>query len=76
MWYSTSQPQKTNQQLAYEGCDKKNIGLIKKVCVETDLEGVVWWDTTGQGLEYEVKYLRLRGLIVVHPSHVLVRFKE
>lgn len=76
MWYSTPQKQKTPSEKAYEACDKKDINLIKKCCPEVQEGGLTWYDTTGQYVEHEVKYLRLRGLVIIHPNHVLVRFKE
>lgn len=77
MWYSsTPPPQRTAADRAYAACDAKDIALIKKHCPEVEIDGKTWWDTTGQYLEHEVKYLRLRGLIIIHPNHVLVHIKE
>lgn len=75
MWYTTERPrQKTTAEKAYEACDAKDIALIKKQCPETVVEGVTWYDTSTAGLEHEIKYLRLRGIIIIHPCHYLVRF--
>lgn len=76
MWYSTQKKEKSTSDKAYEMVDQKDTELIKKHCPEVVIEGVTWWDTTGQYLENEVKYLRLRGLIVIHPNHVLVTFRS
>ena len=76
MWYSTARPEKSPMDKAYEMCDQKDIALIKKHCPEVIIDGATWWDTTGQYLENEVKYLRLRGLVIIHPNHVLVTFRS
>lgn len=73
MWYSTQQQQKTTSDRAYEMCDQKDMALIKKHCPEVIIDGVTWYDTSTAGLDHEVKYLRLRGLIIIHPCHYLVR---
>lgn len=77
MWYqSRSEPQKTAVDRAYAACDSRDIDLIKKHGSETIVDGVTWWDISTAGLDGEVKYLRLRGLIIIHPCHYLVRFHE
>lgn len=76
-WYSTQKaPEKTMADRAYAACDAKDIALIKKHGVEVSVDGVTWWDVSVAGLDAEVKYLRLRGLIIIHQCHYLVRFRD
>lgn len=76
MWFSTPKRETTVSDRVYAQCDTKDIALIKKVCPEVEVDGVKWWDTANAGLYHEILYLKMRGLIIIHPNHILVRFKE
>lgn len=62
----------------YESTDKtveRLQALIKGTVPVVKLESVVWYDVNNQGLEAEVKLLRLVGALAHHPIvHTLVRF--
>ena len=76
-WFRhTPVPQRSLADRAYALCDDKDINLIKVVCPETEIDGVKWYDTTGQGVDHEVSYLKMRGILIRHPNNVLVRFRE
>lgn len=49
--------------------------LIKGSLKPTVMDGHTWYDITGEGLEAEIKILRLAGAIAHHPLiHTLIRF--
>lgn len=51
--------------------------LIKDTITPHVMEGHIWYDTYDQGLEAEVKALRLSGEIAEHPLvHTLIRFNN
>jgi hypothetical protein len=51
------------------------ISLIKETVPSAKMEGHIWYDVTDQGLEAEVKLLRLKGELAEHPLvSTLVRF--
>lgn len=51
------------------------IKLVKDTVPPVRMEGQVWYDVTNQGLEAEVKLLRLKGELAEHPLiSTLVRF--
>lgn len=53
------------------------VSLIKDSVEAVRLEGVVWYDIASQGLEAEVKLLRLKGEIAHHPVvNTLIRFNN
>lgn len=50
--------------------------LVKGSVPSVNLDGKVWYDITNQGLEAEVKALRVSGVIAHHPLiHALIRFE-
>jgi hypothetical protein len=53
----------------YHALDLKHKALIKKLCPEVVLDGVVWYDTTGMYLEDSRAYLKARNVLVVHPMN-------
>jgi len=54
---------------------ERTISLIKSSVEMVVLDGVVWYDVMNQGLEAEVKLLRIQGALAEHPLiHTLVRF--
>lgn len=54
---------------------QRTITLIKESVQRIELSGQVWYDVQNQGLEAEVKLLRLKGELAEHPLvHTLVRF--
>lgn len=56
---------------------ERTISLIKSSVETVVLDGVVWYDVMNQGLEAEVKLLRLKGELAEHPMvHTLVRFNQ
>ncbi len=56
---------------------ERTISLIKSSVETVLLDGVVWYDVMNQGLEAEVKLLRLKGELAEHPMiHTLVRFNK
>ena len=61
-------------------CDKtieRTISLIKSSVQTVKLDDVVWYDVMDQGLEAEVKLLRLKRELAEHPViHTLVRFNK
>lgn len=51
------------------------ISLIKNSVERVEMEGHVWYDVMNQGLEAEVKLLRLKGELAEHPMiSTLIRF--
>lgn len=49
--------------------------LVRETVPSVKMDGYVWYDITDQGLEAEVKILRLSGTIAHHPLiHALIRF--
>lgn len=49
--------------------------LIKETVEPVVMDGHTWYDMTDQGLEAEVKLLRLKGEIAEHPMvRTLIRF--
>lgn len=49
--------------------------LIKDTVPSVNLDGALWYDITDQGLEAEVKALRVSGEIAHHPLiRALIRF--
>lgn len=51
------------------------VQLVKETTPPVKMEGHVWYDVTNQGLEAEVKLLRLKGELAEHPLiSTLVRF--
>ena len=51
------------------------IALIKQSVPVAKMDGHTWYDVTDQGLEAEVKLLRLKGEIAEHPMiATLIRF--
>lgn len=51
------------------------IALIKQSAPPVAMDGFTWYDTTDQGLEVEVKLVRLKGELAEHPLiRTLVRF--
>ena len=53
------------------------VALVKASAQRSVLEGVVWYDTTNEGLEAELKILRCCGEVAHHPViHTLVRFNQ
>lgn len=61
-----------------QSCDKtiqRLIALVKQSVEPIKMDGYVWYDVTNQGLEAEVKLLRLKGGLAEHPLvSTLVRF--
>lgn len=54
---------------------KRTIQIIKDSVSPITMDGHVWYDVTNQGLEAEVKLLRLKGELAEHPLiSTLVRF--
>jgi hypothetical protein len=49
--------------------------LIKRLCTVHEDEGLTWYDISNAKVSLAVKYLRLRGKLVTHPSGILVRFR-
>ena len=61
--------------------DKQAIATIKDACVSTLVDGIQWYDTEWllncSSVQWEVKYLRTRGLLTHHPLiPKFIRFKE
>lgn len=53
----------------------RTISLVKEMAPSAVMDGYKWYDITDQGLEAEVKLLRLHGEIAVHPLiSTLIRF--
>jgi hypothetical protein len=53
----------------------RTISLIKETVPSAVMDGQKWYDITDQGLEAEVKLLRLKGELAEHPLiSTLVRF--
>ena len=53
----------------------RTIALVKELCPTATMDGQKWYDTTDQGLEAEVKLLRLKGECAEHPLiSTLIRF--
>ena len=51
------------------------VSLIKETVPSALLDGHKWYDVTDQGLEAEVKLLRLKGELAEHPMvSTLIRF--
>lgn len=51
------------------------VSLIKTTVDPVNMEGHIWYDVTDQGLEAEVKLLRMHGELAEHPMFsTLVRF--
>lgn len=51
------------------------VALIKQSVPTAKMDGFTWYDVTDQGLEAEVKLLRLKGEIAEHPLiSTLIRF--
>lgn len=49
--------------------------LIKSSLRAVTMDGYTWYDTANEGLEAEIKALRVSGAIAHHPLiHTLVRF--
>ena len=64
----------------YNREDKLAIATIKDGCISVLQDGVQWYDSEWlrncNSVQWEVKYLRTRGLLVHHPLiHKLVRFQ-
>lgn len=56
---------------------ERAISLIKNSVEKVSLDGVVWYDVMNQGLEAQVKLLRLKGELAEHPLvHTLIRFNK
>lgn len=55
-----------------EDADK---ALIKRLCTVHEDEGLTWYDVATVKVSLSVKYLRLRGKLVMHPSGQMVRFE-
>lgn len=56
---------------------QRTISLIKETVQRVELSGQVWYDVQNQGLEAEVKLLRLKGELAEHPLvSTLVRFNQ
>lgn len=54
---------------------QRTISLVKETAQRIELDGQVWYDVQNQGLEAEVKLLRLKGELAEHPLvSTLVRF--
>lgn len=54
---------------------KRTIQIIKDSVSPITMDGHTWYDVTNQGLEAEVKLLRLKGELAEHPLiSTLVRF--
>lgn len=54
---------------------QRTISLVKETAQRIELSGQVWYDVQNQGLEAEVKLLRLKGELAEHPLvSTLVRF--
>ena len=66
-WLSSPKHTPTNRELAEDASDKRCSDAIKKAPTVT-LDGNQWYDISSQYLDFEAKYLRLRGLIRHHPS--------
>jgi hypothetical protein len=67
--------------MSFEKDDKVAKETIEKKCESNLIGGVEWYDTEVVGmcstLAWEIKYLRMRGLLIHHPMVPrLVRFKE
>lgn len=53
------------------------ITLIKDAVQPVTMDGHIWYDVTNQGLEAEVKLLRLKGELAEHPMiSTLIRFNQ
>ncbi len=51
------------------------VALIKQTVPKAEMDGHAWYDVTDQGLEAEVKLLRLKGALAEHPLvSTLIRF--
>ena len=51
------------------------IALVKESVEHFEKDGFVWYDVMNQGLEAEVKLLRLKGALAEHPLvSTLIRF--
>lgn len=61
-----------------EGVDQivaRLVSLIKEIVPSVVLDGQKWYDVSDQGLEAEVKLLRLKGELAEHPLiSTLIRF--
>mgnify|MGYP003494015852 CR=1 FL=1 len=66
-WLSSQKHTPTNRELAEEASDKRCSDAIRKAPV-VNLDGNDWYDLSSQYLDFEAKYLRLRGLVKHHPS--------
>lgn len=66
-WLSSPKHLPTNRELAEEASDKRCTDAIKKA-PKVNLDGNEWYDLSMQYLDFEAKYLRLRGLLRHHPS--------
>lgn len=69
------------ESITYKLADKQAVNTILDACDAVTLEGVVWRDTEHlrncTSVQWEVKYLRTRGLLEHHPVvPILVRIKH
>ena len=58
-----------------EALEQTDIDLIKRLCPVHEEEGLTWYDISTSKVGLSVKYLRMRGKLIIHPCGVLVRFK-
>lgn len=63
--------------MEYDKYDNHYRGIIETTATPVEVEGVKWWDISEAGaVIYDaIRYLRVVGKLITHPSNILVRFK-
>ena len=79
-WYNYTQAVLTKEfymRLSVCATVDRCVSLVKSTVKIVNLDGQVWYDITDEGLEAEIKLLRVSGIIAHHPLvRTLIRFGE